>query len=130
MQQTCFAVPLQAGQTAAARAFLRELEHARKAAYAASERRLGIAKEVWALQAAPPGDLFVVYIESDDVGRAFHRFAASQDPFDRWFKTQLAALTGVDLNTPPPGPLSEVLSVYSAQRASVRWARRPRCTPW
>ena len=114
MEQTLFALPILAGQTGAARAFLQELEGARKAEYAASERQLGIVKEVWALQPSPQGDLYVVYIAGQNIGRAFQQFAASQDPFDRWFKQRVRATTGIDLDSPPSGPLSEVLSAYQA----------------
>lgn len=114
MDQACFALPIRAGKTAAARAFLQELEQVRKEQYAASERHLGISKEVWALQQTPLGDLFVVYIESADIGSAFRQFAASREDFDDWFKTQVAETTGADLNAPPTGPLSEVLSRYRA----------------
>jgi hypothetical protein len=114
MDCTCFALPLLAGQAEAARAFLRALEGEHKAAYAASEQRLGITKEVWALQALPAGEAFVVYLEAPDVGGAFRRFAASQDAFDRWFKDRVRETTGADLNAPPTGPMSDVLSVYEA----------------
>ena len=57
----------------------------------------------------------------DGVAPAQHQFAQviaqfvqSQDEFDQWFKRRLAAVTGVDLNNPPPGPLSELLSSYDA----------------
>ena len=111
---TCFALPIQPGKTAAARAFLQELEGQRKEHYAASDRRLGLTKEVWAIQQTPGGDLFVVYFEGADIGRAFRQFAASRDEFDVWFKRQVQETTGADLNTPPAAPLSEVLSRYAA----------------
>ena len=114
MDQTLFALPILPGQTEAARAFLQELEGARKGGYAASEERLGLTKEVWAIQAGPQGDLFVVYFAGADIGRAFRQFAASEDEFDRWFKDRVRATTGADLNTPPPGPMSEILSDYQA----------------
>ena len=114
MDRTLFALPLLAGKAEAARAFLRELEGERKAAYAASEERLGLTKEVWALQPLPGGDGYVVYFEGADVAGAFRTFAASQDPFDRWFKDRVRETTGADLDIPPPGPMSEILSVYEA----------------
>ncbi|HET8629349.1 MAG TPA: hypothetical protein VFL91_18165 [Thermomicrobiales bacterium] len=86
----------------------------RKEAYAASERALGIVKELWFVQETPNGDLFVAYMESPDFGRALGRFAASREPFDVWFKRQLAAATGVDLSEPPPGPLGALVSHYEA----------------
>jgi hypothetical protein len=53
-------------------------------------------------------------MESADFGRALSMFSGSQDEFDMWFKRRLADSTGLDLNTPPSGPLPEVLSSYSA----------------
>src|SRR5215216_1402664 len=114
MDQTLFALPILGGKTAAARTFLRELEGERKAQYAASEQRLGLAKQVWATQPSAQGDLFVVYFAGEDIGRAFRQFAASRDAFDRWFKERVQETTGADLNAPPPGPMSEILSDYTA----------------
>ena len=114
MDQTLFALPILGGHTDDARAFLRELEGERKGQYAASERRLGLTREIWAIQRTPTGDLFVVYFAGADIGRAFGQFAASEDEFDRWFKARVLQTTGVDLKTPPPGPMSEILSDYRA----------------
>ena len=109
-----FALPILPGKAAAARAFQRELDGPRKGEYAASERMIGITKELWFLQETPNGGLFVAYIESADFGRALGMFAASREPFDVWFKERLAAVTGVDLNVPPAGPLSALVSSYEA----------------
>jgi hypothetical protein len=129
MDRTLFALPLLTGKTEAARAFLRELEGERKAAYAASEARLGLTKEVWAVQALPAGDCFVVYFEGADIAGAFRQFAASQDAFDRWFKDRVRDASGADLNTPPPGPMSEVLSVYEATSTGASPATAPASGP-
>ena len=59
-------------------------------------------------------DFFVVFFQSDDIGGAIKQFVGSQDEFDQWFKRQVRETTGVDLNVPPPGPLSDILSVYEA----------------
>ncbi|MGN6564367.1 MAG: hypothetical protein ACTHMU_17050 [Thermomicrobiales bacterium] len=114
MDHVGFALPILPGQTGAARAFQRALGGERQEEYAASERALGITRELWFVQATANGDLFVAYMESADFGRALGRFAASRESFDVWFKEQLAAVTGVDLNEPPPGPLSELVSHYEA----------------
>ena len=114
MDQTLFALPVLTGKTDAARAFLHELEHERMGQYAESEARLRLFKEVWAIQQSPQGDLYVVYFSGDDILDAFRKFAASQDAFDLWFKQQVLETTGADLNTPPPGLLSEILSDYAA----------------
>ena len=114
MEYALFSLPIQSGKSAAARGFLEELEKQRKADYAASERRLGITKEVWAIQAGPESDRFVVFFQSEGIAAAVRQFVGSKDEFDLWFKSQVKETTGVDLNVPPPGPLSEVLSVYEA----------------
>lgn len=109
-----FALPVHPGKSADARAFLTALDGPRKEHYAASERVIGITKGLWFFQETPNGDLIVAYLESADFGKALGMFAQSTEAFDVWFKGQLAAVTGVDLNTPPPGTLSELLSHYEA----------------
>lgn len=114
MDHALLALPIQPGQTEAARAFLHELEGPRKPQYAASEGRLGLVREVLAIQRLPQGDIFVVYFTGADIGRVLAQFVASRDEFDQWFKGRVLAMTGTDLSVIPPGPLSEILSVFEA----------------
>src|ERR687883_818367 len=114
MDQVCFALPVLAGKTEAAHAFFGELEGERKNAFTASEQRIKITKESWHLQQTPQGDLLIAYIESPDFANALKSFSGSRDEFDEWFKQRLAEVTGIDLNYPPPGPLSEQLSTYQS----------------
>ena len=114
MEYALFTIPIISGKTDAARGFLTELEENRKPDYAASERRLGITKEVWALQSGPDGDRYVVFFQSESIPASVEQFIDSKDAFDLWFKERVKETTGVDLNSPLPGPLSEVLSVYEA----------------
>ena len=114
MEYALFALPIHEARSAAARAFLQELEGDRKNDYAASEQRLGITKEVWAIQQTPMGELFVVFFQAPDIPGAVGAFVGSQDSFDLWFKDRVKDTTGVDLNVPPPGALSDILSVYDA----------------
>jgi DMSO/TMAO reductase YedYZ molybdopterin-dependent catalytic subunit len=110
MDQTLFALPILPGKTAAARAFLQELGGPRKQELAACGQSVGLTKETWAIQQTPQGDLFVAYMAGKDLAQAFAQFAASQTAFDRWFKQQVQETTGADLNTPPSGPISEILA--------------------
>ena len=103
-------MPILPGKTEAARAFLQELGGPRKQDLAACQVSVGVAKEMWAIQQTPQGDLLVSYMTGDDLAHAFKEFAASQSEFDRWFKQSLQETTGADLNTPPPGPISEILA--------------------
>jgi hypothetical protein len=117
VEYALFALPILEGKSADAHAFLAELEGPRKGDYATSEQRLAITKEVWAIQSTPMGELFVVFFQAPDISGAVGQFVGSRDAFDLWFKDQVKAATGVDLNVPPAGPLSDVLSVYEAEPA-------------
>jgi hypothetical protein len=114
MDQALFMLPILPGQTATARAFLTELDGPRKTELAACNRSVGNVKETWAIQQTPHGDVFVVYFAGEDMAHVFQYFAASQDSFDCWVKEQVRLTTGADLNTPPAGPLSEILADYQA----------------
>jgi len=115
MDQIGFAPPVIPGKSDAARDFFTELEGARKQEYAASEKRIGVTRELWFLQHTPMGDLLVAYIESPDAANVLGLFSKSEDAFDQWFKRGLAEITGVDLNNPPPWPLSDLVSSYAAE---------------
>src|SRR5947209_2746721 len=115
MDKVCFALPILPGKSEDARAFQTELDGPRKADYTTSEQRIGIDREYWFLQQTPQGDLLLAYMESGDFGNALAQFSQSRDAFDQWFKQRLRDVTGVDLNNPPPGPLSELLSSYEGQ---------------
>jgi len=113
MDPVCLVMPILPGKTDAARAFLRDLDGPRKADFDQSERRIGITKELWYLAALPTGDQLVGYMEAADFGAAVAQFSASKDPFDLWFKSRMADVTGVDFNNIPPGfAPPELLSYY------------------
>jgi len=109
MDQALFALPILPGTSEAARAFLRELEGPRKPQRDACARQVAVTKETWAIQPGPQGDLFAAHLAGEDTAGAFRQFAASQDEFDLWFEQRVQELTGADMSTPPPGPISEVL---------------------
>ena len=118
MDHICLAVPVLGGKAAAAREFMKQLDGARRTEYDSSERRIGITKEVWFLAQVPSGEQLIGYMESADFSRALPMFVGSRDPFDMWFKEQMLAVTGLDLNNPPAGMQpAELLSNYSAAKA-------------
>jgi hypothetical protein len=77
--------------------------------FEASQRRLGVTKEEWALQQTPMGSMVVVRFESPDVAAAFAGLAESNDAFDVWFRERVLEITGVDLAAPSEDPLPEVI---------------------
>jgi hypothetical protein len=108
------AIPVLPGKTEAARAFLEELEGPRKEDYARADVEIGVAQETWFLQNTPEGDLLLLYMEGEDLARTFGLFVESKDELFVWFKERLLEITGQDWNSPPPGPVSELLSHYEA----------------
>jgi hypothetical protein len=67
-----------------------------------SRRRLGVTRERGWLQRTPQGNLFTLLLEGDDPVDANRRFAASQDPFDVWFKERAGGIFGADFSQPIP----------------------------
>jgi hypothetical protein len=114
MDHICLTIPVLAGQGEAARGFMAELEDSQRDAYAESEQRIGIEKELWFISDLGEQELLVAYMESGDFGRAFEQFVGSREPFDMWFKERLANATGLDLNDPPELRLPELVSHYEA----------------
>jgi len=113
------ALPIQDGQADAARAFAQECVGPRYADYDASERRIGIPVENWYLLRVAGHDAFVIQVEGSDLQASLGAFIGSQEPFDRWFKEQVRAFTGIDLNAgpPPAETMAETLAEYNVGRA-------------
>ena len=114
MDQALFTLPILPGKTEAARAFLQEMGGPRKPQLVECGQSMGVTKETWAIQQMPQGDFFVVYMAGDNIAQTMAQFAASQTEFDRWVKQQVQETTGADMNTPPSGPMSEILADTAA----------------
>ena len=120
MDHICLAMPLLPGKSAEARTFLQQLDSSRRSDFDASERRIGITKELWYLAKLPSGDHLIAYMESEDFSSALQGFVGSRDSFDMWFKAQMQAVTGVDLNNPPADMApAELLSHYEVASVGV-----------
>lgn len=114
MARYAFALPILPGQEDADRRLISDMQGARRADFEASRKRLGIkAERVWH-QVTPQGTTAVVYLEADDLGALFHGLAASQEPFDVWWRGKVLEIHGIDLTQPLPGPPNESLLDYTA----------------
>jgi hypothetical protein len=104
-----FCAPVLPGRTDALRAWAHEAWVARRDAFTASRRALGVNVETVVLNSTPMGDFLCVYIEADDPVAANRGFAASQGEFDVWFKQQLSTLfpPDIDFNQPLP-PIEQI----------------------
>ena len=104
-----FCAPIIPGVEEAGRRFAAEAFQGRRDEMTASRRALDQTVEVVTLQTTPEGQIICVYLEGIDPAEANRRFAASDAPFDRWFKDQLATLipAQIDFNQPVP-PVKEI----------------------
>ena len=95
--------PLAPGATERARAFVADAYH--RDEFTASRRRLNVSEELITLQSTPQGDIVGIYIEGDDPAKGNAGFAASQEPFDLWFKGELTKIfpPAVDWSKPVEG---------------------------
>lgn len=112
-----FCAPVMAGKTEAGRAFAREAWLTRKEELAESRRALGFTAEVVFLNTTPMGDLICVYLEGDDPVAGNAAFAASQTPFDRWFKDQCKEIFPPEINF--DDPLPPIRQIFEWNEAAV-----------
>jgi hypothetical protein len=99
------------------RRFLQELSGPRHEEYAKSRRRLGISAErVWLAPKPSGGGSAVVYLEAENpewtLERALRELAASDDPFDSWYGTQMCKLFGCDFALLPRVSSAELLFAW------------------
>ncbi len=97
MALATFVAPILPGKTQQWRRFAEELNGPRKKEYEESRRRHGVRERTF-LQSAPQGDMVIVTLEGDDPVESFRRFAATNDPFTRWFSQQVYEIHGIDLS--------------------------------
>jgi hypothetical protein len=71
---------------------------------------LGVRRESWFFQQANRGAVVIGVTDVEDpVAPKAVQFAEASDPFSTWFKAHIYALSGVDPDTDPLGPLTELV---------------------
>lgn len=96
MPAMAFASPVLRGREEEWRRFAQELEGSRRHEYESFRRRLGIrAERVW-LERTRGGEIAIAYLEAAEPEMVVARLAASEEPFDMWFKEKLAEFHGCD----------------------------------
>ncbi len=94
------AFPILPGKTPEWRAWMSELNGARRAEFEQSRRQAGVHERTF-LQSTPMGDLVIVTVEGDDPGRAFGELMTGTDAFSVWFAEQARLVHG-DFPAPTP----------------------------
>ena len=111
------AFPVLPGKEEAVREFARTIGGPRQKDTTEFYRRVGVCQESWHMQDTPQGPWVIVVTDCtrppDQVARDY---AASQHPFDRWFKDQVHELSGIHPDKTPLGPPTEPLYSWTADK--------------
>jgi hypothetical protein len=105
--------PVLPGQEDALRVFGKEIAGPRLADFTAQQARADVTEESWTLQQTPMGSFCLVYFKGD-VEKAFADIGSSESEFATWFRTQVLAISGVDLAKPDEGPPPEMVLDWQA----------------
>jgi len=95
------------------REFVQEVNGARSGDAADFYQRHGVTRETVHWQQTPTGPWIIVVTEVADVEEAASQYAASEKPYDRWFKGQIHRLTGINPDLEPLGPPTEQIFEWS-----------------
>ena len=112
MQIYCGAMPILPGKKDVLMQFMKDITGPMKKDFERSEKHLGVRKEAWFLQSNPDGDWLIVYMEANDVAKAFGDFAVSKDPFEVLARNTMKEFTGIDFAIPMKGPPPAQLFSY------------------
>ena len=97
-QTICFTLPLLPGTTNLDRDEMLSCWRGQRASqHRASRKRHGITREATWVQSTPAGDVVIVLLESDNLAASLVGLAASEEPFDAWFRAHVKKVHGVDL---------------------------------
>ena len=91
-----FAMPILPGKTEAMRRFVQEVLGPRKRDWDDLQRRQGVTRESYYLQADPEGDMVLVTGEGTFTPPS-QFLDVEGNPFDRWFVAQVLDVTGVNM---------------------------------
>jgi hypothetical protein len=102
------------------RRFVQEVMEERLREYEGFRRRLGIRNEsVW-LARMKGSEMAMAYLEAEDPERIMPALAASEEPFDLWFKERLLECHGRDLVRVPKRAVAELIFAYHDIREAER----------
>ena len=101
MQETCIAMPVLPGKREQLMQFAQTLMTERRAEYDAAQTT--VVAESWYFQPTPMGDLVILHVKAPDIAQVFANLAASDEPFDVWFRKTVREGSGIDLTQPLSG---------------------------
>jgi hypothetical protein len=126
-QGMAFTFPLLPGKLDAFRMFAREAFEDRHERFVSARRSWLNNAEVVTLFHSPMDDAVGVYVEGDDPDEANKGFAASQAPFDRWFKGELKKVVSPQIDF--ERPISGVEEIFDSMKISAKAGERMAFAP-
>jgi hypothetical protein len=104
------AFPVLPGKAEDVRKLAAEMADSRRQEAAEFYKSFGVIRESWHFQEDPPGPMVISVTEIEgEPDASAQAYAESVRPFDCWFKEQVYNLSGIDPNSQPLGPPSEVI---------------------
>ncbi len=105
--------PILSGREEEWRRFVQEVTEERLQEYEGLRRRLGIRNEsVWLAHTKNGDETAMVYAEAENPERIALALAASEEPFDLWFKERLLEYHGLDLVRVPKRAIAKLIFAY------------------
>jgi len=107
-------VPIVPSELDAWKAWNNELATSKSEEFAEFNNRIGItSQKVWRVQTP---DVLLAGVNHAGPGEAdfMQKVTTSDHPFDEWFKNSIAGFHGIDFSQPPPGPMPELVTSWSA----------------
>lgn len=103
------AFPVLKGKEEDIRKLAAELTGARREEAQEFYRHFGVTRESWHYQDTEHGPMVIGVTDVEEPDARAREYAESSRPFDLWFKDQVRNLTGIDPDTQPLGPPTEVI---------------------
>jgi hypothetical protein len=102
------AIPILPGKTQQFKKFTDALNGTRSSDFIKSRKKLNVRERTF-FQTTPQGDFVIVTLEGNDPENAFKNFAKTDDDFTRWFTKEVKEIHGIDLSSPPKGPMPQLI---------------------
>lgn len=102
------AIPVSKGKEEAFHQFINDLRTTYSNDFQNARKRLGIRERTF-LQQTPEGSLVIVTLTGNDPEQSFRKLALGNDEFTKWFINKVKEIHGIDLTSPPPGPMPEMI---------------------
>ena len=116
MATLTFVLPILPEKQEAWRRFYQELSGVRHSEYEASRHRLGVSSERASLCHTARVESAIICIEAEEPELVIAKLAASDLPFDRWFRKKVLYLYGYDLMALQAAPSTELIFAWSSSQ--------------